>query len=139
MKQVVKSSFIASVILAAFSLSSSAWAEAPKAKGETKQCIHLGWLDRSEIIDDQTILFHMKGGQIYENKLPYPCSGLKFEGGFGFSTSLHELCSTDIIRVLRRGSHCGLGDFVPYEKPKKGAAVSQPPSPNATQMQHVQK
>jgi hypothetical protein len=85
-----------------------------------KNCIDLGWLDRSQIVDDQTILFHMKGGQVYENKLPYRCFGLKFEDGFAFATSLHQLCNTDIIKVLHRGTSCGLGMFIPLDKAKTG-------------------
>lgn len=136
MKHFATPNLIASIILATQTLSGAAWAEAPAAKpipkSEVKHCIDLGWLDQSEVIDDQTILFHMKGGKIYENKLPYRCSGLKFEGGFSFATSLHQLCNTDIIRVLHQGTACGLGDFVPYEKPKKDKEPPKPAEENST-------
>jgi hypothetical protein len=119
------------MLLAGLMFSETAIAGSPAAPGaegtpvakkapEVKNCIDLGWLDRSQIVDDQTILFHMKGGLVYENKLPYRCFGLKFEDGFAFATSLHQLCNTDIIKVLHRGTSCGLGMFTPVDKAKTG-------------------
>jgi hypothetical protein len=103
----------------AASEASAAKNDAAAKAGPAQTCIDLARIDHSEIKDDSTILFHMKGGQIYENKLPYRCFGLKFEDGFAYSTSLSQLCNTDIIHVLHRGTACGLGMFTPYVKPAK--------------------
>lgn len=133
MKRIARIGFLASAFLIALPLAATAGSETPAAKPaakeEVKHCIDLGWLDQSEIVDDQTILFHMKGGKIYKNRLPYKCSGLKFEDGFAFATSLHQLCNTDIIKVLHQGNACGLGDFVPYHKPEKNKDGAKTPAP----------
>ncbi len=89
--------------------------------GET--CLSLASIRESRVIDDKTIDFIMNGGKIYRNTLPYACPSLGFEKAFGYSTSLSQLCSTDIIRVIhqgggpRFGAGCGLGKFVPYTPP----------------------
>jgi len=82
------------------------------------------------VIDDQTIDFKMRGGDIYRNRLPNRCGGLGFEEAFSYKTSTNQLCSVDIIHVLSqtggrldtRGA-CGLGKFQKIEKiPKEESA-----------------
>lgn len=105
-------------LMAAVALPGLTLAETPAAVSNAKKCIDLVRIDHTEVVDDSTILFHMKGGEIMQNKLPHRCFGLKFEDGFSYAVSLPQLCSTDIIKVFRRGTACGLGQFTPYEKPK---------------------
>jgi hypothetical protein len=95
-------------------------APAAKVVGEPVDCVTIAGL-RSTVRDDQTIDFE-SGSKTYRNTLPYSCSSLGFEKAFSYETSLSQLCSTDIIHVLRntggqldRGSSCGLGKFVPIE------------------------
>jgi len=93
----------------------------PSDTGETDadtcvSCILSSKISHIEVVDDQAILFHMVGGEIWENRLPYPCHGLKFEGGIRYKTSIDQLCSMDIVTVIRRGTPCGLGYFRPYKK-----------------------
>lgn len=88
------------------------------ALAETSQraCLPMSTIDRIEILDDQTLLFHMHGDKKYVNTLPYECHGLESEGTFLHETSLHSYCDLDIITVLdtnigmRLGS-CPLGKF----------------------------
>lgn len=83
-------------------------------------CIDLHMIDHTKVVDNQTILFHMRGKKTYISKLPYRCHGLKFEEGFSYSTSIGKLCGkVDTIRVLRRGNSCALGAFHEYIKPVK--------------------
>jgi len=91
----------------------SAKASAQKPAG-ARSCIDIVRIDHTEILDDSTILFYMDGGKIWKNSLPQKCFSLKFEDGFSYATSLSQLCNTDIIHVIRQGTTCGLGDFVPY-------------------------
>ena len=117
MSTLFKTALTTTALLALTAMSAHAAEE--KAADEaraTENCISLAHIDRSEVIDDRTILFHMKGEKIWQNKLPHRCFGLKFEDGFGYATSLSQLCSTDIITVLNRGTKCGLGQFVEYTK-----------------------
>lgn len=104
--------------------STPATAAAEGAKPETTDCIDLIRIDRSEVVDDQTILFHMKGGKIWKNTLPYKCPRLGFERAFSHKTSINRLCSVDTITVLDTsarmpGATCGLGTFEAYTPPPK--------------------
>jgi len=89
------------------------------ATGEVENCLSLARIDRSDVLDDQTIIFEMKGNDYYVNRLPYRCPQLGFEERYSYSTSLTQLCNTDIITVITstgRGASCGLGMFEKIEK-----------------------
>lgn len=112
----------------------SAPAAAEGSKPETTDCIDLIRIDRSEVVDDQTILFHMKGGKIWKNTLPYKCPRLGFEKAFSHKTSINRLCSVDIITVLDTsarmpGASCGLGKFEAYTPPPKEKKASKADAP----------
>jgi hypothetical protein len=97
----------------------------PEAKeiGKPISCVPLRQIRETRVHGDQTIDFVMLGrNKVYRNKLPYSCPSLGFEERFSYKTSLSELCSTDIITVLRTsggsldsGASCGLGQFQPIE------------------------
>ncbi len=97
----------------------------PKVIGEPVSCVLLQNIRETKVVDDRTIDFVMRGGEIYRNTLPNSCPQLGFERAFTYSTSISQLCSVDIITVLqqaggiRRGASCGLGKFTPIEKPAK--------------------
>jgi len=91
--------------------------------GPPEQCVSLSRIDHTEVVDNQNILFHMRGGKIYRNHLPYTCSGLKISNTFMYRTSLNQLCNVDIITVLDNigfgyspRNSCGLGHFYPVTK-----------------------
>ena len=65
--------------------------------GEPKSCITRSSIRSTDVIDDQTIDFEMRNGDIYRNKLPNKCGGLGFEEAFSYKTSTNRLCSVDII------------------------------------------
>ncbi|MEZ5710423.1 MAG: hypothetical protein R3E02_13650 [Blastomonas sp.] len=85
--------------------------------GEPVNCITTNRIRTTRVHDDKTIDFEMAGGKIYRNTLPNKCSGLGFEEAFSYKTSIGQLCSVDIITVLRTGAggfagpSCGLGEF----------------------------
>lgn len=79
-------------------------------------CLQVTAIDHTEIKDDNTILFFMKGGKAWKNTLTFQCPSLKIEDGFAYQTDLPEICSNmQTIRVLRSGNFCELGQFTPYE------------------------
>ena len=91
--------------------------------GVPEQCIQLNRIDRTEVIDDQNVLFRMRNGDTYLNQLPYRCPSLGFHESFMYRTSLNQLCNVDIITVLNDagfgflpGPSCGLGLFYPITK-----------------------
>lgn len=97
--------------------------------GEPKSCINRSQIRSTDVIDNQTIDFKMRNGDIYRNNLPNKCSGLAFEEAFSYRTSTNQLCNVDIIRVLdntagrieTRGA-CGLGKFQKITKTKREKA-----------------
>jgi hypothetical protein len=90
--------------------------------GRTETCLGLASIGETRVLDDEHILFIMRGGNpTYLNKLPRRCNQLGFNRSFSYSTSLTKLCSTDIITVLDTAdasplSSCGLGVFEELEK-----------------------
>ena len=92
-------------------------APAIEALGPAVNCIQTSRIDNTEVHDDQTIDFHMLGGDTYRNTLPHRCPSLGFEERFSYRTTTGQLCSVDVITVLysdgQRGAGCGLGPFLP--------------------------
>ncbi len=89
-----------------------------KAQEGSKRCVSLARIKRTDVVDDQNILFYMNGRKVYLNKLPHKCHGLARADAFMYRTSMSQLCDLDIITVLNnigfgfmRGPSCGLGTF----------------------------
>ena len=110
----------------ALGLIASTMAFHPSALGEdhmsdAEHCISLNRIDRTEILDDQHILFEMRDDTTYLNTLANRCPGLEIEQTFMYRTAISQLCDLDIITVLRNdfqfgmapGPSCGLGMFEP--------------------------
>jgi hypothetical protein len=82
-------------------------------------CISINRIKRTEVIDDQTILFEMNGDVYLSNILERTCPGLAREERFMHET-YGRLCDIDTITVLeqfgtsfRSGFTCQLGEFHP--------------------------
>jgi len=90
--------------------------------GKPVDCITIIGL-RSHVRSDDVIDF-TAGRRAWRNTLPQSCPSLGFEGRFSYSTSLSQLCSSDIVTVLQgsgtqSGPSCGLGKFQPIERTKQ--------------------
>jgi hypothetical protein len=84
--------------------------------GEPVDCVDLARIDHTRVRDDRTVDFHMRGREVYRNRLRGECPGLAFEDSFTYRTSLSRLCSVDLITVNRSGGGaggptCALGKF----------------------------
>lgn len=86
-------------------------------------CVSLSQVDRTEVVDDTTILFYMRGNEIYRNVLPHRCPGLRRDEAFMYRVTTSQLCNVDVITVLDRigagfmpGASCGLGKFQPISE-----------------------
>lgn len=90
-----------------------------KPAGAPVDCIQPNRIRETRVRDDSTIDFYMNDRTVYRNKLPQSCPELGFQEKFGYETSINQLCSVDIIHVLRDppmggpGAACGLGQFQP--------------------------
>lgn len=110
--------------LAALELAGTSMAHAE----ESLDCLPSGQISSTKIIDDQNIVFKVRGNKFYNNHLPHKCSGLKAADKFRYTTSISKLCNVDIITVLQEaggemvdGAACGLGMFTPTTDPAKKA------------------
>lgn len=86
--------------------------------GSPEMCLDIPRIKETLILDNQTIIFRMLGGDLYINRLPIKCHGLKIANGFGYSTSIAKVCMQDLITTISPGSApgstCSLGEFWPF-------------------------
>ncbi|MDA5193934.1 hypothetical protein [Govanella unica] len=80
-------------------------------RGYNDTCITLTNVRRSEIVDDRTILFHLRNGHVKRVTLAFPCPSLKFYGSFGYEAYSNRLCARVDTIVSRAGTHCPIGDI----------------------------
>lgn len=88
-----------------------------------ENCISASRIDNTKVLDQQNILFFMRGGEIYRNFLPRRCPGLDHREAFSYRSTASQLCAIDVITVLetsgfgpRPGANCGLGNFYPISE-----------------------
>jgi len=120
---------------------------------EGQRCVSSRPIRKTEVLDDQNILFYMRGTDIYLNHLPKPCKRLSESGRFLYRTTVARLCSADIINVLSdtglgvtQGRACKLGNFyaitkedvekikAPQEIKPKPVPPAEPEEPGTDQM-----
>jgi len=122
--------------------------DAPKIEEEDSiiegvRCLSSRPIRKTEVLDDQNILFYIRGTAIYLNHLPKPCKRLAKEGRFMYHTSVARICRSDTINVLvdsgsglSPGRACKLGTFYAITKEdvedlKKPVEVEPKPIPPA--------
>jgi hypothetical protein len=81
-------------------------------------CIPLQRVDRTEVLDNRSIVFHMRGREAFLNQLERDCPGLDREKRFMYEVRSAQLCNVDTISVLEdwdvgvaTGFTCPLGRF----------------------------
>jgi hypothetical protein len=75
-------------------------------------CLEASSVDSTGVVDERTILFHMRNGTTWKNTLRQSCSNLKFRRGFSEIVRSGEICANkQIISVLGTRNTCQLGDF----------------------------
>lgn len=84
------------------------------------QCVRINDIEGIDVVDSRTLVFRMRGDEVYENKLPFECPGLKRDDTLMYRASVGQLCNVDIVTVLEDwgfgfapGASCGLGMFNP--------------------------
>jgi hypothetical protein len=114
---------LAATLVAPAALLAASCALAQGSAPQEKQkgvCIQNHRIDHTEVLDENTILFHMIGGKIWKNSLTAPCHTLTSQDGFAYEPKVDQLCSNlEHIHVLRSGEVCLLGEFTPYISPPK--------------------
>ena len=103
--------FAAAVLFLAASAPSAVQAA---AQSPANVCLNVHDIQRTETPDDRTILFHMRDGKVWSNKLRTVCPMLKISP---FTQVLHSgdlVCANQqFIHVALTGDSCVLGDFTP--------------------------
>jgi hypothetical protein len=116
--------------LLAGAIAVTALGSAPRSSGQqaaTEQnCVYMGDVRRTAILDDNNILFYMRNGTIYQNHLRNTCFMLRSANRFTYgSSALRRLCVGDLIQVLPESSFggapfpmatCNLGTYLQIEK-----------------------
>jgi hypothetical protein len=75
-------------------------------------CINPTEIRRQEVLSDQEIRFELRNGEVWVNRLPRVCPGLKFQQGFSWDVRGTLVCSNqETIRVKDEGTTCLLGAF----------------------------
>lgn len=104
--------------LSAFAIAAGP-AHSAEADAEVLDCVNLMRIDHTHVVDNRNILFYMRGGNIYLNRLSHPVPGLDRNDGFMYRTHMGRLCRVDTVTVLERwgfglteGASGTLGEFV---------------------------
>lgn len=80
----------------------------------SKVCLNLRDIQRTEIPNDQTIIFHMRDGKVWQNRLKTVCPMLKVSPYTQIIRGTDTVCSNQqFIHVIQTGNDCVLGDFTP--------------------------
>lgn len=85
---------------------------------DSRDCINTTRIRRTDVLGNQAVLFYLSGSEIYLNRLPHKCNGLRMADAFSYEVRTSQLCHVDVIRVVRYyggslspGVACGLGKF----------------------------
>jgi hypothetical protein len=92
----------------------SAWA----ADDGPNRCIQVNLIDHTRVLDDQTILFYLRGGEVLRNTLNGRCVGLRLATrGFTYVALDNTVCGNlQSVRLNDTGEVCELGSFTPEPK-----------------------
>ena len=105
-------------------LAGSAGPEALRAAAPERPpnvCINIREIQRTEIPDDRTIIFHMRGGMVWQNKLKTVCPMLRVSPYTQIIHGTDTVCSNQqFIHVIQTGNDCVLGEFTPLPKEAPG-------------------
>jgi hypothetical protein len=111
--------FVAAALFAPMALEADEKADDKPVDRTPVDCIVVSRIDKTDVIDDQTVLFFMRGNKIYRNYLPRKCPGLEVEDRFGYQVRSSRLCKVDLLTVLPRvgiPTTCRFGEFLPITR-----------------------
>lgn len=77
-------------------------------------CLKTVLVDHTQVVDPVTILYFMKGGEVWKNSLNNPCTTLPHNGYIYMPTPPDNICGNlQRIKVIQTGEVCELGAFTP--------------------------
>lgn len=77
-------------------------------------CLKTVLVDHTSVKDASTIVYYMKGGEVWKNSLNTPCTTLPHNGYIYMPTVPDNICGNlQRIKVIQTGEVCQLGAFTP--------------------------
>lgn len=77
---------------------------------QNERCIQAARIQSQDIVSNQEIQFTLAGGEVWSNRLPRTCPGLKAQG-FSWDASTSICSNVQTIYVIDSGIPCQLGEF----------------------------
>lgn len=117
MKTTMRTGTVATVLMTLAAACTSADTTAGAPAGSTQasienSCINPTEIKRQKVLSDQEIEFELRNGEVWVNRLPRICSGLKLQQGFSWEVRGTLVCSNqEMIRVKEDNTPCMLGEF----------------------------
>ena len=103
---------------------------------ESERCISVSAITSTRVVNDESVLFYMRGRKVYLNTLRARCPGLARQKRFSYTANTGRLCQIDRIRLLedsgfgiREGRSCALGRFVPISREEAKEILNPRPAP----------
>ena len=88
--------------------------------GEPERCILSGRIDRTQVLSDRLIVFHLRGGEKYVVQFKRRCPGLRRNGVTRIERRSMQICANDTIQGLHDvgfggswGARCVIPEFEP--------------------------
>jgi hypothetical protein len=104
----------AMAIAAAFVFAAGAAAAQPATR-PASTCLYVRDIDHTHAADATTLLFYMRNGAVWQNRLAAPCPGLKLHGFTLIGHDTDQVCSNaQGITVIDTHEVCALGPFTPF-------------------------
>lgn len=104
----------------------------PDPSQASDRCVSLAGVRRTQVLDEQNILFYLRNGDVYRNWLPRRCAGLNSRNAFSYETTAGRLCRGEMITVLDPGAlgaipgpRCALGGFYPQTEQEAEALATE--------------
>lgn len=116
-----------------------------------RRCVDSRFIHSTDVLNDNTIVFRMIGGDFFLNQLPRTCRGLSRDRRFTYQLYERRLCVNDRIRVLLsagsnmvEGRSCKLGEFRQLSVDEieriysPGARVSEPAPVESAEVEELE-
>jgi len=88
--------------------------------GNEKNCLNTTRIRNSRVIDDNHIIFEVRGRKVYLNTLPRKCPTLGFHKAIQYTVRGGAICKNDLFQVFDttgiRGVGCSFGAFEELNK-----------------------
>lgn len=98
----------------AIAASLPAAAQTTPAAPSPRVCLNNQDVESATSNDGKTMIFKMRNGQTYINRLRGSCPGLRFNGFIWELRGINDICENQqTLRVIQSGEVCMLGKFDP--------------------------